>query len=411
MKRRINYSKLIRNVVILAVSIFAIVYVIKKINAGGEEWVGVESGYISISSKHRGLIITDEIVYKTLCPGYIENAENEGKRIKKSEVIASFISTNDAEKNKTNADTKQEDSKDEKDIIATTEENVSIDKNQVKLDADKLYADLKNKLKNGENKEAKRIKRELAYTLEHLNKLDKDTMVSKSSFNENEKYIGSKDASFEQHFNIISSESGVVSYYIDNLAGKLKYEDRYKLNYQKLFNEPHDFVNNINRKVQKNEKLLKLMYKQKWHLLCESSLEDLDTYKIDDEITIYSNNEEFDAIIVDKFKSKDIGILCLEIAQVSNNLNNSRIINLTIESDEVAGILIPPHAIVSKDYVKGVYVKGLEDEKIFRPIEILGHEDEYTIVSEGSYTYKDENGGLKTVDTVNRNDKVLVKSE
>ncbi len=391
----------------LVAIIFIVFFAINKYQQMGEKWVGVESGYISISSKHRGLIIADEIVYKTLCAGYIENAENEGQRIKRSQNIATFIAK---EGNYASIDNNTNETDITADMIEE-KEDVSIDKNQVQLDADKLYADLKAHLKNGNNKEAKNIKRELNYTLEHLKKLENDSYVDTSSFNENEKYIGSKEASDEQAFNIISSESGIVSYYTDELTGKLSYENRYKLNYQKLFNEPHDFVNNINRKLNKDEKLLKLIYKQKWHLLCESSLEDLDTYKIDDKLTIYGNGEEFDAVIVDKFKSKDIGIICLEIAQVSDKLNQSRIINVTIESDEVAGVLIPPNAIVTENYVKGVYVKGLEQEKIFRPVQILGHEDEYTIVSEGSYTYKDENGSLKTVDTVNRNDKVLVKSE
>ncbi len=407
MKKRLNYKKLLKAIFILVAIIFIVFFAINKYQQMSEKWVGVESGYISISSKHRGLIIVDEIVYKTLCSGYIENAENEGKRIKRSQNIATFIAKKGVYDD---APTDQNQEKIEADNIEN-KEDVSIDKNQVKLDADKLYTDLKEHLKNGNNKEAKNIKRELDYTLEHLKKLENDTYVDTSSFNENEKYIGSKEADDEQAFNIISSESGIISYYTDELTGKLNYENRYKLNYQKLFNEPDNFVNNINRKLNKDEKVLKLIYKQKWHLLCESSLEDLDTYKIDDKLTIYGNGEEFDAVIVDKFKSNDIGIICLEIAQVSDKLNQSRIINVTIESDEVAGVLIPPNAIVTENYVKGVYVKGLEQEKIFRPVQILGHEDEYTIVSEGSYTYKDENGNLQTVDTVNRNDKVLVKSE
>ncbi len=407
MKKKLNYKKLFKTIFMLAAIIFIVFFAIKKYQQMGEKWLGVESGYISISSKHRGLIITDEIVYKTLCPGYIENAENEGKRIKRSQNIATFIAKDQIASNAptdTNTNKSTSDNIEEK-------ETVSIDKNQVKLDADKLYASLKESLKKGDNKAAKNIKRELSYTLEHLNKLENDTYIDNSSFNENERYIGSKEATDEQVFNIISSESGVISYYTDELTGKLNYQNRYKLNYQKLFNEPHNFTNNINRNLGQDEKVLKLIYKQKWHLLCESSLEDLDTYKIDDNLTIYGNGEEFDAVIVDKFKSKDIGIICLEIAQVSDSLNQSRIINVTIESDEVAGVLIPPNAIVTENYVKGVYVKGLEQEKIFRPIQILGHEDEYTIVSEGSYTYKDENGALKTVDTVNRNDKVLVKND
>ncbi len=410
MKKKLKYRKLIKSVLIIVGIVLLVFFAVKKFTQSSERWVGVDSGYISLSSNHKGLIITDEIVYKTLCSGYIVDEKTEGQRIKKSQLIANFISSADASADNTvnNNDESSINPENDTNIINN---DVSIDKNQVKLDANNLYGDLKTKLKNHDNKEAREIKRNLSYTLEHLKKLENKTIASKSIFNENEKYVGSKDAKIEQIFNIISSESGVISYYIDDLAGDLKYEDRYNLNYQKLFNEPHEFVNNIDRTVNKDEKLLRLIYKQKWHLLCESTLEDLDTYKIDGKLSIYNGNEKLDAVIVDKFKSKDIGILCLEISQVSDKLNNSRLINVTIESDKVAGVKIPPNAIVSENYIKGVYIRGLNDERIFRPIQILGQEDEYTIVSEGSYTYRNEDGSVKTVDTVNRNDKVLVNVE
>lgn len=410
MRRRFKYGKLIKWILILLVIGALGSFAYKSYKNMGERWVGVESGFISISSNHRGLIITDEIVYRTLNAGQLENTENEGARIKKSQVIGTFVTGGAAGESQLPAPATNE----EENAALLNEEDgkdVSIDKNQVKLDADNLYAELKSKLKNRENKEAKEIKRKLVYTLEHLNKLGKKTYTANANFNENEKFIGFKDALTEQSFNIISTESGVVSYFIDDLTGKLKYEDRYNLNYEKLLNDKHDFVNNINRKVNRNDKLLKIIYKQKWYLLCESSLEDLDTYKIDDKLHIHYNRENFDAVIVDKFKSKDLGILCLEVSQVLESLNSSRVINVTIESDEVSGVKIPPEAIVSEHYIKGVYVKGPDEEKIFRPIQILGYEGDLAIVSEGSYTYRDESGGLKTVDTVNRNDKILIKND
>ncbi len=402
MKKKINYAKLIRSIILLIAIIVIAFFLIKKYNSTHDRWIDLKSGCISISSEHRAIVITDDIIYKTLNYGYIEKGEAEGKRIKKGQVIGTFIaSEKEAPENE----------EENNDNALSVEDEVEIDKNQIKIDANSLYKQLKESLKNKDNTESKKLKRELNYTLEHLNKLENENYSESSVFNENEKLVGSNTASIDQNFTILSSDAGVLSYYIDRLSGKIHYEDRYKLDYDRLFNENHVFENSMGKKVEKDTKIIKIIKNKKWYLLCESSLEDLDRYKIDDKLNLYFNNEKFNSIVVDKFKSKNTGIICLEIPQLSEKMAQYRLVNVTIESDEVAGVIIPSKAIVTINSVKGVYVKGVEEEKIFRPIQILGNVDENIIVSENSYTYKDENGNLQTIDTVNRNDKILVKGE
>ncbi len=402
MKKKINFKSIIRNIIIFLV-IAIIGFVLGQKYISDDKWVEVDSQSISISSNHTAIVVTDDVVYTTLNAGYLENKEEEGKRIKKGQVIGTFVVT--AANNPDNAG---QNLQDDNLLYADT---VEVDKNKIKLNADKLYEDMKRELKNGNNFEAKKLKRELEYTIEHLNRLNNHTFVQKSEFEENKKTIGSSSASPEQKFTIISSDAGILSYYVDNLSGKLRFEDRHRIDYDRLFNTSNIIVNRSGEKIKQNEKVLKIILDKKWYLLCQSTLDDLDRYKIDDKLNLYINNEEFDSVVVDKFMSKNTGIICLEIQKLSEKIAASRLLNVSLVSKEVTGVLIPQESIVRKDGVKGVYVRGIDGEELFRPIQILGTSNDNIVVSENSYIYKDENGELNTVDTVSRKDKVLVKGK
>lgn len=404
-KKNIKLKKLIISIFIFAFAAALVVYAIINLNKGPEKWTGLHSGFVSASTQHKALVVSEEIVFKTLNQGQISNAETEGKRVKKGQVIATLITSENtvpSEKDEVTSETIKENEN------PVTSDEKSADKESIKKDTVKLYQELNDTLKKQNNSKAKNIKRELLYKLDYLQKIDNLNQKSIDNYNVFEKFVGSNLAESNQEFNIIATESGIVSYYIDKFHGKLNFENRYNIDYDNVFSNPPIPENVLGKNLQKGDAALKIVYNLKWHLMCKCSLDDLDTFKQDKVLKLQIGGNTFDGTVVDKFMAKNTGIVVFEINEASDYMINSRLLDVTIVKDEMSGVVIPRNAIFTENEVKGVYIKGVSGEKIFRPIEIIGQNDEGFIVTESSYTLTDEAGTIKTIDTVTSKDSVLL---
>ncbi len=398
-KYKRTYKSLLTRLLFTAVVVAVVIFAIIKISEGPEKWVGVHSGFISSNTQHKALVMNDEIIYKALNSGSITNPESEGKRVKKGQIIATFVSSG-------NAESESSDNSDANEPVINAEK---VDKTQVKDEITSLYKTLNEALKAGDNAKAKSVKKELIYAIDYLKKINRGENSSNEVYNAFEKLVGSNSAEQGQEFNIIAAESGIISYFIDNLDGKMMFANRYNIDYKKIFEERPYPENVLNNSIFKGDGVLKIIYNLKWHLMCEASMEDLDTFQQDKLLKIQVGAEILEGTVVDKFMAGETGIVAFEINESSDLMTKSRILDVTIIKDEMTGAVIPENSVVTVDGVSGVYVKGVSGEKVFRPIEILGRNKEGLIVSSGSFSYVDDSGEMRTVDTVKNDDSVMIK--
>lgn len=393
-------NKIMQNAVKYAMAIILLLaayFAIKLITNTPEKWAVLKAGYISVSTQHKAIVIADEIIYSSLNDGYLADAVAEGSRVKKGQVIATLIANE-------NANTNETEDKDDTNSNA----GIRIDAKSMEKEIQNFYSALNDALRNKDKFSAKIAKRELTYALEYKKKFEEGRDLKEAEFNAQEKYMGANDAKLDQQFSVIASESGTISYMMGELDGKLNYADRYSLDYKNLFSKQHESRNMYSQTIKSGEPGFKIIQSVKWHLMCQTSLEDLESFSLDDNISLQIAGEKLEGKVVDKFLAKDTGVVALQINEASRHMVSARLVDLTIVKDKMAGVLVPQNALVLKDNEKGVFIKGVGSEKVFRPIEILGQSDGGYIVSAGSYTYKDKAGVMHTVDTISSGDSVLI---
>lgn len=432
MRRKPRYFRIF----ILTVILFSILYLVFSLAFNNKDrWVSLKESFVSVSTEHRAIIITEEVIYKSLNTGFLEKAEEEGKKVKKGQILASLVSTLDfadeikevkgqdeggiiEEENiqeeaegEENADEeaqadadkqeKTEDKAENKDNKEKSKSNSAIEQ-----DATLTFNKLNQAIKDGETSKVLSLKRELNYKLDTLKK----SSESQNNSNiENERFIGSAMAKAADKFSIISNEPGTLSYIIDDYSGKLNYDMRYDYDYEELFNGDIHSKNMKSAEFKRLEPVFKIVSPSKWHLICEVKIDDIENFRNSEKISIRIDGDEIKGEVIDKYIIGNFALAAIEIREPLNLMTSTRRTNVTIVHEKIAAVVVPYDALSSEGSVQGVYVKGINGERVFRPIDIKHSNEDGYVVTSGSFTVKDRDGGIKTVDTVTNGDSVLIR--
>lgn len=394
-----------------------------------DKWVSLKESFVSVSTQHKALIVFKEVVYKSLNTGFLEKPEEEGKKVKKGQIIGSLVATRDAsEESVSMLDKKEEEKEDE----ATEEEEDGLESGEeegeklskedekkkeevktptqtnIETDARTTFHNLNQAIKDKDTSLALRLKRELQYK---LNTLAKSENTGAQAVLENERFIGSATAKEGEKFSVISSESGQLSYFIDEFSGKLHIEQCYDFDYDRLFNTEIPSKNMMNAEFKRSDSVFKIISPSKWHLICELTMEDMEGFSSSEKVTVIIEGKELKGEVLDEFVINNRALVLIEMREPLNLVNETRKTNVTVVHDRIAALVIPFNALSSEDRQQGVYVKGINGEKVFRPIDIKHTNEDGYVVTSGSYTIKDKDGSLKTIDTVTSQDQVLIQDK
>ncbi len=403
-RKRYNYRAIFIAVIITLVAVLSIYYIYYFITKGSKKkWVELNPGTTSISRQVEGIILTDSLVYKTHNTGVLESSIENDTRINNGELVGNFICQKDGSYENYTINSSNQD----------IETSIKLNKEAIVGDVNSDFERLKSALKNSDKSTAIALKRDLIYNLEFLEKFDDVNSAFVGNVNIPVKMIGSSTAKWGDKFPIVATEAGFVSYYVDEYDGIINYEDRYGLDYEKIFNSNVVPQSTLERELHPNDVVLKLIGQKKWHLLLKMDTEDLDNFFIENRLEVTISGEQIVGIIVDKYKSKDIGILALEIDNYNSMLFNKRIVSADIKLDEVTGIEVPKAAIeYDSNGEQGVFVSGVDGDEIFRPVEILKQDgSDVVVVTPDVFTKTDVEGNVITIDTVSSGDKVLIRGE
>ncbi len=399
-----NYKAIFKFLLYVFVVIIAIVYIYGVIFDKGERWEKVSAGVAPISRTAKGFILTESLLYKASGYGSLTDSVAEATIVKNGELIGTFVCSQDKTVQSSQNKSSLQDGEDFK-----------IDEKAIQQSLDTDFKKLNCALKTGDNSTAVKLKRNLIYNLEFLGKI-KNLAANAGSFDAKfaVKMIGSPEQVENASLPLISTETGIVSYYVDMYDGVLNFDDRYTFDYEKLFSNVVVPINTINERFVPNDIVLKLVDKKKWYILVNLNVEDLDNFLIDSRLEVSVGDNKLIGIVVDKYKSKNMGILALEVDSFSNIDLSRRIVDVHLVLDKVSGIKIPRKAIHYNDKdVKGVYVMNVDNQKTFRPIEIIKEDDsdDTVVVTSDVFTKTNDDGNIETVNTVSSGDRILVKGK
>ncbi len=362
-----NNSNIVKVLIVLLLISF-ILYYVDNIRLDIESYTA-EKGSLENKYEGTGIIIKDEEIYYSQYTGSIKNYYEEGERIKKGALISSIFPnfqgagiSGEIDKINRAIETKEnsQDYDENQQIINELERQIQ------KFIIEKKYEEAFEIIKKYEANEG--FTNEYTdMTLEEL--YEKKNELSASVSNSN--------------INIYSKSSGIVSYKIDNA------EEVFDISKLETFRAGNYNIVNLEENIISKEKInisepiIKVINNFNWYIMIDLKdivLENNDHIKI----RFKKNDETVEGNIIKKQINSKNTFLIVEINKFFHEFFNERYIDIELIIERYEGIKIENSSIIEKDGKKGVYVIGASKIVKFYPIKIIGENNSFSIIDEGS---------------------------
>ncbi len=357
-----------RNYVIIFIIVCSFLYVVQKYNNMIDTSI-LEYDELEEIINTDGIIIKDEAILSSKSIGDVKYYYNEGQKVNKGAYLADISTVSSAEQ--INAE------------IALI--------NKALNSTDSVIT-----IGNGENGKYSK------YTNDELK-------VLKESF---------EKALTNNKVPVFSPKSGFVTYVFDGLEDTFKYEDVLDIMPSRLHNLEEVIVNTNNAgSVNVDDKLLKVINNFEFYMVCLVNNSDISTYKEGSYIRVRFNDD--DNIVfgyIEKINSSsEESVLIVSFDDFFYKVYNKRIVKTELIKNIYQGIKVDKEAVIEKDGITGVYVKDISNIIKFFPVDIIGSNDEYYMVSQGDIITEGDRGRITINDeiysTVKAFDKVVLDSD
>ena len=354
-----------RNYVIIFIIVCSFLYIVQKYNNMIDISI-LEYDELEEVINTNGVIVKDEAIISSSCFGNVKYHYNEGQKVYKGAYLAD---------------------------ISTVDSAAQINA-EIEL-INKAMNSPENVITIGSSESNKYSK----YTQDELR-------VLKASF---EKALANNKVP------VFSPKSGFVTYVFDGLEDTFKYDDVLNIMPSKL-HELEEIITNTNNteSVNVDDKLLKVINNFEYYMVCLVNNSDISTYKEGSYIRVRFDN--YDEIIygyIEKINSSsEESVLVISFDDFFYKVYNKRIVKAELIKNIYQGIKVDKEAVIEKDGITGVYIRDISNIIKFIPIEIIGSDDEFYMVSQGEIIAEGERGRItindKLYSTVKAFDKVVL---
>ena len=399
-KRRKKKKKL-RTFFISFVLIYLVFRSVPVLYASNVKTTLIEEGFIEESIDLKGVIIRNEKVYRSDGEGKVNILKAEGERVKVGAKIAEVTLSNEdsALANKLDGINEKIDS-----IKKINKENKTKNDSQKAIqNTEELLEMIQEKVVMGDYEQVNSLKEQLNVSLgKQLNVSGDDTLASQSLEQlekEKEKLI--KEIN-NNTINYFSQESGIVSFKTDGLEEVF--------NGKNISSYTVDDIKKAEEKIRKIEKddetnvgdvIFKIMDNYTWYLIgTTDEVKKLEGLEKGDIVTFAINNKanKVKGKLTKIESNKGQAFIVVKFNTFFHDYYDVRNVDVKFIKSTNEGLKIPLKAITEKEGTSGVYIKDVSGIIKFRPIEILGQNDDFAIVSKGDRnSYIDIKGSDKKV--------------
>ena len=411
-KRR-KRKKWIRAAFISFILIYLIFRSVPALYASNLKTVLVEEGTIEDSVHFLGIVVRNERVYRADGDGEISFFKKEGERVKVGAKIAELS-------------LKEEDSSLESELEEVNKKIESMEKvNKQKEIAKKdeiksekntelVIAELQDNIINGNYDETAQLKEELYCLLgKKNNAIGENTLANQSLDNLKKKKEELTKEIQNSTVNYFSQEAGIVSFKIDGFEEI--YSGKNILNYTLediRDKEAETKVSKNKSDVNAGDAIFKIMDNYNWYLLVDvDDIKEIKSLKEGDMLSVCldGRDEELKGRIIKIQPKNGQGLVAIRLDTHFHDYYEKRNVDVKIIKSKNEGLKVPTKAICEKDGLNGVYIKDISGIIRFRPVKILGQNEEYAIVSKGNNNNLiDIEGSDKKIKTIKVFDEILL---
>ncbi|WP_312811240.1 HlyD family efflux transporter periplasmic adaptor subunit [Sedimentibacter sp.] len=406
MARRKNFG--IKNFFFSLIAVCIVIYIFQSLH-GSVETIVAEKGDLENIIKAEGIIVKDERIYNATLDGSVTYYYEEGSKVKQGQLIANLnTDSNSVQINKQiaeieaaiNSKKKNSESAASTESLALYEDNIQA--SILKSELDNMY-DIVGQV---DNNGALSVNQDIydSYDINQLENMKKDL----------EKSISTNKVPY------YSAKAGIITYKIDGLEEVYNIDDVYNLTASSTLKKEYTTSDKFNKEtVSANEGILKIIRNFDYYIAATVDNEKAKLFTEDKYIKTRIHSDGHYHEVWGFIKKINYGseqsVLILYFDDYFYKIYDKRYVDLELITDIYEGIKINTKSLTEKDGMTGVYVQDASNIIKFFPVEIIGMDENFTIVALGEYVEKDERRLIKINEknyfTVKIFDKVILEPE
>ncbi|MBU5314155.1 hypothetical protein KQI38_19225 [Tissierella carlieri] len=406
-KREKNRRKrrVFRTAIISFVLIYLIFRAVPSLLASNAKTILPEKGTLIEKLSTQGFVIKNETVIKSTSNGELQTSSTEGQRLSAGVEVASVNSLNDT------SSLKEELSQLEESISALEKSEIETkiilnEKEKILEMKDSLVNELQNAIATGNFDEIYLLKSQLSlYDEKNKDISFSNTLVGQSIENLKSKRDSINSEIKSNNIKYYSSHGGIISYVVDGYEENYLPKDFENYTYDKLvLKELKDADIKTKSAITVGEPIYKIIDNFEWYIAMKiEDLKQIEGFQVGNNIkvTLEKDKRELKAKIVSINPSDKKGVVVVRLNTMLHDFYNIRFPKVDIIKSKKEGYKIPTKSIVDKDSIKGVYIKDKSGIVKFRPIIIIGEDDNYTYVdigdNSGNITIEGQKQPVKTI--------------
>ena len=265
-------------------------------------------------------------------------------------------------------------------------------------------------IKSGDYEKAAELKNDLALKMAKRDRLvaNKSLTNAKSSFSE--EFVGGKMLQEGESIILYSPSSGIVTFNIDNFEEKFTVEEIYDIDYSAILSQSIAINSVSDNMIHKGNPVYKLIEPSTWFLVSIIGKDEINQYEKNRKLSVEINGNKLNGTIADSFESNGTGALVVKLNEQFPDFYKLRTVSAKILRENYQGLKVMKSSIVTKDAQNGVYVLGADNVATYVPINVIGYNDEYAIVSD-EYFYRDVDGENLRIKTLEKFDEIIIDSD
>ncbi len=355
-------------------------------------------GQLNIENTYDGIIFRNELIVGTNVEGNIRYNVADGDKVKKGLKVAEIYRDSGGA-----ASVQVSEAESEEYVSAQT---LTISEEDLDLEIDKLVDALLEARRRQDFMQVHDLKQDLDLKLDKREMLKNMENISGSGFEE--AFVGGGVLSEGQSITLYSPKSGIVTFASDGMESVLTLDNIYKLDYDNLLQQQIQVRTLTTDYVTNGKPVYKIVDNSVWMLVAIIEKSEIGLYDEGKYVKVRINGESVTGVVSKVFETGEKGALVLKMTEQVTDFHKERVVKATIIRENYQGLKIPNSSVINRDGLQGVYILGVDNKAVFKPVRIIGYDKEYAIVKNGFVEVQSEEG-LERVRSIDINDDVLIQ--
>jgi len=394
---KFNFGRFVRSIIVIGIIAYFGVKMVSGFIMDEQLTETVVYGQLNIENVYDGIIFRNELIINTNVEGNIRYNVADGDKIKKGLKIAEvYRDTGDVSMAESSVEVAD-------DFVAA--QTLTISEDELNNEIDKLVEALLEARSRMDFLQVKDLKQDLDLKLDKREMLTNMDSGSNSGFEQ--AFVGGGVLSEGQSISFYSPKAGIVTFASDSMESVLTLENIYKLDYDSLIQQNIQVKSLTTDYVNNGRPVYKIVDNSVWMLVAIIEKDEIGLYDEGKYVKVRINDESVTGVVSKVFETGEKGALVLKMTEQVTDFHKERVVKTTIIRENYQGLKIPNTAIVTRESIQGVYILGVDNKTVFKPVQVIGYDAAFAIVKNG-YVEVVKEDVSERVRSIDVNDDVLI---